>query len=96
MLKASQQFQAERLAMPKKRSVERFADIEMRESNYLRTSQQFAMFTNSKRGKAGASPQHSPAKLMGSQSMAENRLLDSRKNSLSQMMLKPGSDLKSK
>ena len=45
MLKMSQVMQAERLAMPRQRSVERLADMVDRESkNFLRSSQNFASF----------------------------------------------------
>lgn len=91
MLKASQQFQADRLAQPKKKSVERFADLEKRETNFLRTSQQFAMFSHSRKMGSG-SPSPSPAKLMNSQSTASKTLMDGRKNSFSQMMINPLSD----
>ena len=61
--------------------MERFADIEKRETNFLRTSQQFAMYNNGAR-KLGQSPQP----MIGSQSMTANNMLQNRKNSLSQMM----------
>ena len=62
--------------------MERFADLEQRESNFLRTSQQFAMYSNAR--KLGV---HSPQPMIGSQSMTANNMLQDRKNSLSQMML---------
>jgi len=51
MLKMSQVMQAERLAMPRQRSVERLADMVERESkNFLRSSQNFASFDNAGNG----------------------------------------------
>jgi len=40
--------------MPKKKSVERFADLEKRETNFLRTSQQFAMYNNGRKANGGS------------------------------------------
>ena len=50
--------------------MERFADLEKRESHFLRTSQQFAMYSNAR--KMGV---QSPQPMIGSQSMTANNML---------------------
>ena len=49
--------------------MERFAELEKRETNFLRTSQQFAMYSNAR--KMGV---QSPQPMIGSQSMTANNM----------------------
>ena len=73
--------------MPKKRSVEKFTDLEDRKSDFLRSSQVFSKFNRNAR-QTQMVFKDSPFK---GQHDRTKSLLDNRKLSMSQMMAVPGS-----